>query len=48
MPWKQDIKDFLNIYREVFGTDKNEGTKILLKKIDEIGVLRASEIHLSY
>ena len=44
MSWNQAIKDFLGIYRDVFGTATDDGTETLLKKIDEIGVLRASEM----
>jgi len=44
MSWNQAIKDFIDIYRDVFGTATDEGTKTLLKRIDEIGVLRASEM----
>ena len=42
MSWNQAIKDFLGIYCEVFGTATDEGTKTLLKKMDEMGVLRSS------
>ncbi len=44
MSWNQAIKDFLNIYRDVYGTDEDDRRDMLLKGIDEMGILRASEM----
>lgn len=44
MSWNQAIKDFINIYRDVYGTDEDDRRDMLLKGIDEMGILRASEM----